>query len=146
MIYLGVFFDIYSSWCSLNFLSLWEILCRYCFKYYFYFLCFLLLAFPLFACYTSRSCPTVLGYDILFLVLFNFLSLFLEVSIDISSNSESLSSAISTNNPIKAFIISVTMFLISSFFYSFLKFSSLCLYYISVLIHCLSFPLEPLAY
>ena len=137
-ILLGV---LWASWtydlvCDIN---LGEILSYYCFRYFFCLSLFLLfLAFPL--CIYLCSCPTVVRYSMpSFFPPFFFPVCFflLKVSTEIASSSEILSSAASSLiiSPSKTFLISVTVFFIS--FWFFLRITSSLLILASILACCL---------
>lgn len=144
-----------SGFCQYFFLCLW----------YFYslkmihsggvfvhlFLAFILLGvlwdswiFPSHICYTFGSCPTILGYSILFYFSLYFLcSLVLKSSTYIFSSTEILSSAPSSLiiNPSKAFFILVIVILIFSVsFWFFLRISITLL--TSIQACCLPDPLK----
>ena len=129
-----------------------EILSHYCLIHFFLFLslCLFLLVFSLHMCYIPCSCTVVLRYSVLlFQSLFSLLFWFWNLYLYIFKLRDSfLSHVQSTNKPIKAFFISVTVFLISSKnpSLSFLRFPSLCLHWLSVFTCCLLYPLELLAH
>ena len=160
MIYLGVVFlafillgCLWVSWIYglASDINLRQLTNLYCLIYGFSsFLCFFSFwYYPLHVCYTFCSCPIALGYSVPFFSVFfsfdffSFRSFYRHI---LKLKDSFLSLIQSTSNPLKEFSIFVTVFLISNISFGFLELPPFCLYYPSVPVCCLLFPVESLAY